>query len=331
LLPRCADAATVSPAVAKLLLPAESALNSHNYAAALAAVNRAAALPTLSAYDQLVIAQLRGAAAAGAGQYALAAQSYATVLAGGQIPAAERLPITQAVASYYASAGDNAQTVVWVDRYVAAGGTDTATRALAAQADYATGNYAAVARDVRRDGVDALPAELQIAVAAGQKSGDAQAYFDALQALLKTSPSPAYWNEAIALVQAQPGFPDALMIDIYRLRLATNTIKEPGDFEDYAERAILAGHPLEAERELNAGFAAGTLTPQTDGGHAESLRGLAAKTNPPPAPFSPLTPLDIAIASGHGFTAVPGYAQDAVGDAQAALARLWVIHAAAQS
>ena len=330
LLPCSAGAATVSPAVAKLLLPAESELNSHAYIAALSAVNRAAALPGLTAYDRLVIAQLSGAAAAGAGQYALAAQSYAAVLASGQAPESEKLSMTQAVASYYASAGDNAQTILWVDNYIAAGGTDATTRALAAQADYATGNYAAVAKDVRRDGRDAPQAELQIAASAAQKAADNQAYFDALQALLKVSPSPSYWNEAIALVQARPGFPDVLMIDVYRLRFATKTMKEPGDFEDYAERAILAGDPEEAKRELDAGFAAGILSAQTDGGHAASLRNLAAKTNPPPAPLSPPTPLDIAIAKGTGFNAVPGYAQDGVGDAQAALARLWAIHAASR-
>ena len=100
-----------------------------------------------------------------------------------------------------------------------------------------------------------------------------------MQSLLKAYPSQAYWNQAIALVQGAPGFPDSLTLDVYRLRLATKTLTQPGDYEDYAERALLADQGAEAKRVLDAGFASGILNAQIDGGHAARLQALADKNS----------------------------------------------------
>jgi hypothetical protein len=329
LLPGLAKADTVRPAVAKFLLQAESDLKTQKYTEALAEVNRAEAVGGLSPYEGLVVAQLRGGAAAGAGQYELAARSYQTVLASNSMPTNEKLPLLQAVAGFYSRVGDNAQTIAWVNKYVAAGGTDVQTRALAVQADYSLGHYQAVVQDVKREGANASEPELQLAASAAQKAGDKQAYFETLQALLKTHPSPAYWNQAIALVQTAPGFPDSLTLDVYRLRLATKTLSQPGDYEDYAERALLANQAAEAKRVLDAGFGSGTLTAQTDGGHAARLQALADKDSANPS-VPPSTPLDQAIIAGQGFASVPGYGQGQLIDATGALARLWGIETQTQ-
>lgn len=276
LLPGLARAAdTVRPAVAKYFLEAETSLKSQKYDTALSQLNKAEAVGNLSAYENLVLAQLRGSAAGGAGQYQLAAASYKTVLASPSSSSAQKLLLTQVIAGFEAQAGDNVQTAVWVEKYVAAGGKDARTRALGVQAEYNLGHYQQVTQDVKREGADASNAELQLAASAAEKLGDKQAYFDSLLPLLKTSPSPAYWNQAISLVQTAPKFPDSLTLSVYRLRFKTGTLNQPGDYEDYAERAILAGQPREAKKILDAGFATNLLTPQTDGGHAVRLRTLA--------------------------------------------------------
>jgi hypothetical protein len=233
------------------------------------------------------------------------------------------------VAGDYAHAADYKQTVTWVQKYIAAGGRDPLTRALDAQAEYAQGDYKAALRDAARDKAagTAPPAELQLAASAAQKAGDNQAYFEALQDLLIASPSSDEWNEAITLVQSQPNFPDALTLDAERLRFATGVLTTPSDYEDYAERAILAGQPSEAQRALNAGFSTGILTAETDGGHAVRLQKLAAEqsTQAQNTAAAPDTKLDAAIASGKGFAAIPGYQQGQLADSQAAFARLWQI------
>ena len=326
---------TVRPEVGKYLVQAEKLVNAQKYAAALHAVDEAQALGHLTPYETQVTAELRGAAAAEAGQYELAAQSYAAVLAAGGQSAPQTLAMTQAIVGYYDSAGDQANTIEWVKRYEAAGGKNASIRALATQAEYAQGRYQAVLASVQADEqAGRVPvAELQLGASAAQKAGDKQAYFDALQKLLTAAPSPAAWNAAITLVQSAPDFPDGLTIDLYRLREATGTLTQASDIEDYAERAILAGEPQEARAALDAGFNAGILTTQTDNGHAARLRKLAGqKAQGPQAasaqPGDALATGLAALLAGDKTTAtqqlstVPGYAQGQLTPPRAALARL---------
>jgi hypothetical protein len=329
LTPAVVNAAAMRPEVAKHLLLAERDLDARNYAAALTQVNDAQAAGNLSPDEALAIAQLRGTAAGGIGNYRLAAQSYEAALASPLTAAATRVPLTQAIAGFYAHAADYPQTVIWVEKYIAAGGHDAQTRALAAQAEYAQGHFAASLHDARRDTLagTAPVAELQLAVSAAQKTGDNQAYFEALQTLLAAAPTTDAWSEAIALVQAAPGFPDNLNLEADRLRLATGTLTTPDDYEDYAERAIIAQDPAEAKHVLDIGFANGTLTAETDGGHAARLQALANHQAAQSQNVSAgaATPLDAAIAAGKGFESVPGYSAGHWDDAPAALARLWKI------
>jgi len=343
-LPFCAGADTVRAAVGKPLLQAEALMRQGDYHAALLKVNQASATSHLTPYETLVIAQLRGAAAAGAGEYGVAAASYQTVLAAGATPPAERLQLTQAIAGFYYQAGDYPDTVTWVGRYIAAGGEDPRTRALRAQAYYVQGDFphaaqAAAAEIAAEQAAGQTPSqpELQLLASSAQKSGDQAGYQAALDSLLVAYPSPAYWQEAISLLAASPNFPDALTLDLYRLRFATNTLTVPGDYEDYAERAILAGQPAEAKRVIDAGFAAGVLTDQTDAGHAARLRTLAdtdsaqPKATPTDAPAA-TDPLDqgyAAFAAADSQAAIADFKTAAASPDHfaAALARLWEIRA----
>ncbi len=341
--PIAANADTVRAAVGKPLQQAEALIQRHDYQAALAQISRARAVGNLTAYETVVVAQIDGIAASGAGDYPQAAAAYETVLNSGTVPAAERIQYSQAIAGFYDQAHDDPHTILWVDKYIAAGGTDPRTRILLAQAYYTEGNFAQAEQAVRRDQAAAsgqpLPeSELQLLASSAEKSGDQAVYQSALQALLKTYPSPQYWQAAIAGVTASPGFPDRLTLAADRLRLATGTLTDPGDIEDYAERAILAGNPAEAHNVLEAAFANGILTNQTDAGHAARLCALAAKqaasTQPVPASVNPADPdsvLNQGIADyrqGNRSQAAQAFktlASGASADPDAALARLWLI------
>ena len=57
-----------------------------------------------------------------------------TVLASGAEPPATQTQLVQAIAGFYYQAQDYPHAVIWVNRYIAAHGQDTRTRALLAQA-----------------------------------------------------------------------------------------------------------------------------------------------------------------------------------------------------
>jgi tetratricopeptide (TPR) repeat protein len=349
-LPCFAGADTVRPAVGKPLQQAELLIQRGNYTAALQQVNKASAVGSLTPFEAVLIAQLRGAAEAGAGHYSAAASAYQIVLASGAEPPARQTELIQATAGFYYQAQDYPHAAIWVSRYVAADGQDPRTRALLAQAYYAEGNYAqaeqAALREQQtaRSGGQQLPeSELQLLASAAQKSGDNTGYFTALTDLLRDYPKPQYWSAAIALVTAAPGFPDSLTQDVYQLRFVTGTLNQPADYEDYVERAILAGDNSEANAVITKGFASGVLNDATDAGHASRLKALAAKNDaapqPTPADFiqqakSGGSQLDLGFAyfsagdtanAIRTFNGIHGAGPDALSNPEAALALLWEI------
>jgi hypothetical protein len=301
--PAAAHADTVRAAVGKPLQQAEVLIQRHDYQAALVQVSKARAVGHLTSYETVVVAQIDGIAASGAGDYAQAAAAYETVLNSGTVPPAAKIQYSQAIAGFYDQAQDYPHTILWVNKYIAAGGNDPRTRVLLAQAYYTQGDFAHAEQAAERDQAaataagQALPeAELQLLASSADKSGDQPGYRAALQALLKAYPSPQYWSAAIANVTALPNFPDRLTLDTDRLRFATGTLTDPGDLEDFAERAILAGNPAAAHQVLETAFASGLLNNQTDAGHAARLRALAAKQSAT-APVSAASAVDEAQAS----------------------------------
>jgi hypothetical protein len=331
-LPGLAGADTVRPAVGKPLQQAQALIQKGNFDAALQQVNKAAAVGGLTPFEAVVIAQIRGTAEAGAGNYSQAASAYQTVLGYGTEPAATRTELVQAIAGFYYQAQDYPQAVIWVNRYIAAHGQDPRTRALLAQAYYAQGNYPEAEQAVLREqqaaqagGQKLLEPELQLLASAAQKSGNNDGYFSALALLLRNYPNPQYWAAAIALLTAAPDFPDSLTLDVYRLRFATGTLSQPADYEDYAERAILAGDNSEANTVIAQGFASGVLTDATDTGHAGRLKALAAKDSA----NAPQTPADFIVQAKTGGSPLDqGIAYFKAGDAANAVKLFQGIQAA---
>jgi tetratricopeptide (TPR) repeat protein len=283
-LPYSAGAATVRASVGRPLQQAEALIQKHEYQAALKKTQQASAVGGLTPYESTVIAEVRGEAAAGAGDYAQAANAYQAVLASGSVPKATQLQLIQAVSGFYYRAKDYPNAVAWVNRYIGAGGEDSQTRALLAQSYYQEADYRHAeqavleAQKVAQSTDQALTeGQLQILADSAQKLGDLEGYTRALDALLMAYPNRRYWAEAIVSLAAQSGFPDRLALDVYRLRRATGTLTAAGDYEDYAERAILVGQPVEAKSVIDEGFSYGILTDATDSGHAERLKTLAWK------------------------------------------------------
>jgi hypothetical protein len=330
---------TVRASVGRPIQHAESLIAAHDYKAALAALQKASAVGELTPFERAAIAQLRGAAQAGTGDYAQAASDYEQVLAAGTEPPAAQLAFTQAIAGFYFQATDYPHTITWVNRYIAAGGTDTQTRALLPQAYFQQGDYAgaehAASQEVSfaaRQNQIPPEAELQLLAYSAQKAGDQQGYFAALVALLQNDPSASTWNAAITTVANAADFPDALTFDVYRLRRATHTLTAPGDYEDYAERAILAGQLAEAKAVIDEGFSNGVLTESTDGGHAARLKTLAdsgkAGTIAAAGPTDPLQQGVAQYQAGQPAQAIVSFDQLAAtpgNNAQSSLAKLWAI------
>src|SRR5688572_13160600 len=77
--------AAVRPEIGKPLQAANALVKQRNGRAALAEVAKAESVPNRSAYENLLINQMKGSAASAAGDHATAAKSYEAVLSSGRV------------------------------------------------------------------------------------------------------------------------------------------------------------------------------------------------------------------------------------------------------
>src|SRR3546814_3441779 len=89
---------TLRPEVGTPLQEAQAALKAKNYREALADVDAAEKVGSLTAYESYIVNRMRAAAATGAGQSSVAIKAYETALASPQMPAAEKLQTYDVIA-----------------------------------------------------------------------------------------------------------------------------------------------------------------------------------------------------------------------------------------
>ena len=215
-------AAAVRPAVGKPLQEAQSLAASGNYSAALAKVNQAAAVGGLSSEESRVVNQMRAyinskfSATSGKGKLAndYRAGKWSAVVqdaesARSQLDANDKA----AVATAYYKLGQNTQCV----RYIKSNFGNSASEVV-----------------------------LQIMRACAFAAGDDEAQTDALEQLVAKTGKPEYWGQLLKAAERTRGLSDHQTLDIYRIKLRTNTMSGANDYTLLAKLAIELGFPAEA-------------------------------------------------------------------------------------
>lgn len=257
---------TVRPELGKPLQAAKKLLDEKNYRGALGLLQKAESIPDLTSAEKVLIDRFRGAAAAGAGEYALAAKLFEAVIVDGHLQSQEELVFTQAVGELLYQAKDYRNAVVWLKRYIAEGGSTPQTGVLLAQSYYLDGDYAGAAKALMHDIHDAelnggKPSiqQLELLASCQNKLKDEEGYVDTLEKLVVLASKPEYWDVLIQHVTSRPNFPQRLEIAVGRLRLATGTLGGADRYVDFAEEALQNGIPGVAVTTLDKGFANGML------------------------------------------------------------------------
>lgn len=266
------------PEVGKPLQAAQEAIRQQKFRDALTRIKEAEAAGSITPQESVVIEQLRGIAASGAGDSLAAARAFEAAVASGQLPQADQARLTVAVGSLYYQGKDYPKAVAWLRKVVDAGGGDSQTRTLLAQAYYLSENYTDAAR-VLKELISATepPAEAQLQLLANAelKRNNPDGYGSALAALARYYPKPEYWSSLIQRVQAQPGFATRLSLDVLRLHQATGTLGTAAQYTEAAELALQSGLPAEAKSFLDKGFASGILGAGAEAERHKRLRTMA--------------------------------------------------------
>lgn len=187
----------------------------------------------------------------------------------------------QASAAFKAE--DYRLAITWAQRHFSDGGNDTAVRALLSRAHYALADFENAARSLhqeidRAEKAARSPSEdsLKLLVQCYMRLNDISGQTWALERLVTYYPRREHWADAIAAIQKKPEFGHGLMIDVWRLKLATGAISGSGEYLAAAAVAQQLGFLAEAKAALERGFADGTLGSGPD---AESHRKLRAQLN----------------------------------------------------
>jgi len=272
------------PEVGKPLQAARDLIAQQKFADALAQIRKAEAVPRLNAEETGLLEELRGIAAQGSGDTATAAHSFETAISAGKLTSADRLRLTESLASLYYQIKDYPKAIVWAQRYRDGGGKDEAIRTLLAQSFYLNGDWAGASQILteqvaaaEKTGHRPAEAQLQLLADSRLKQNDTAGYLETLEKLVAGYPKPEYWAAVIQRVQTQPGFPRRLALDVSRLSLAVGTLSSAPQYTQTAELALEAGLPGEAKALLDRGFAVHALGEGPEAARQQRLRALAAQ------------------------------------------------------
>jgi len=270
------------PEVGKPLQAAQELIKAGKYREALAKVHELDGIGGKSGAESLMVERMRLAAASGAGDADTAAKSFETVAP--NVSGPDKLRMIESIAGTYYRAKDYAKAQQWYQRYFREGGTNAANRTLLTQAQYLSGDLAGVSKELMADiqaaeRSGATPAEdrINMLMNAAVKQKDVGAETFALERLVMYYPKKEYWVTLLNRLQRKPGFSDRLVLDTYRLSLATGSMTAGADYSEMAQLALQAGSGAEAKQVVDKGFAAGALGTGPEADRSKRLRDLIAK------------------------------------------------------
>ncbi|EIF31773.1 hypothetical protein BCh11DRAFT_07307 [Burkholderia sp. Ch1-1] len=301
-LPLAAHAAdTLRPDVAKPLNAAQDLYRAHKYKDALTKIDQAAAVPGKTPYESTMIEEMRGAAAAAAGESGVAAQSYETLLGSGKLSGADEQRTSAALAGIYFQQKNYAQAAKVAQRYLKSGGSDPDMRTLLVQSYYLSNDCASVV-SLLKPGIDAQvhtghapdESQLQLLGTCAQRVKDDATYRSTLEKLVAYHPKQSYWDDLFSAIRNKPGYSSKLDIDTYRLRRATGALSTADDYMEMTQLAIVAGTAAEGKQVIDQGFASGVLGHDAQADREKRLQALAAKRAQAAAdPANPVAPVDL--------------------------------------
>jgi hypothetical protein len=274
----------VRPEVGKPLQAAQELIKAGKYKDALAKVREADAVGGKNANEGFLVERMRIAAASGAGDNDTAAKAFEALAATGKVSAADKARMAESISGGYYRSKDYARAMQWGQRYFKEGGTSASMRTLLIQSQYLSGDFAGAARELtteiqaaEKSGTPPAQDRLNLLLNAASQLKDPSATVFALERLVTYYPKKEYWVDLLSRMQRKPGFSDRLVLDTYRLSLATGSMSSTSDFMEMSQLALQAGHELEAKQVVDKGFASGVLGAGAEAERHKRLRDLVTK------------------------------------------------------
>jgi len=284
--PPAADPAakTLRPDVANAVNAAQEAARAGQKEQAEAKLREAAAVPNLSMFEQAVIERGRGSVSLSGRDWTQAIRSLEVVVASNQFSGADQLQMVELLAKLTYQEKDYLRAVSWLRRYLQEGGSDASLRDLLPQALYLANEFKAAAEEIETrvaadETAGRTPPEqtLRLLLSSYVQAKDDAGYVRSLERMAMSYPKPEYWSDLLSRVTKQPGFSERLWLDVYRLRLAANLMRNADEYVDMANLALTAGYPSEALKVIDRGMSLSLLGNGKDAANHTALRERASK------------------------------------------------------
>lgn len=271
----------ISTKVGKPLKEALDLAQQKKFKEAMTKAKEAQAIPGKTAFEEYKVNEIVAYIAVNLQDGATAAKAWEATLDSGQLsPAEKKQRLDQLTKVYYGSKNYN-KAIQYGQRYTKEIGADTEIQLLIAQSHYLQQDYPqtidatqALIRTANQSGQTVKKEWLDLLMDSQMKAGkdaDAQA---TLEQLLAKYPSPLYWNNMFIYVQNQGGNSDRKNLEVYRLKMLTNSLKD-SDYVDMAQLALALGFPGDAKTVLDKGFANKVLGTGTQKDRETRLLNLA--------------------------------------------------------
>jgi hypothetical protein len=277
-------AQSVRPDVGKHLKAAGDLIKAGKGAEALAKVREAEAVGGRTPDENVAIEGMRIAAAQRAGDADQMVKGFEALKASGKLSQPQQLQTMEAIAGTYSRANNHAKALDWANRYFAAGGTSATVKQVQTYSQWNSGDVGAVLKDTlaevqadEKAGRAPSQQKLNMLLSAAQKKGDGATEALAVQKLLNYYPTKQLWSQVLGSLPSKKGFSSRFALDVARLRLATDNLRDANDYMELAQLAAQAGFPDEGKKVVDKGFASKILVPEADNNRPKRLNDLLIK------------------------------------------------------
>jgi tetratricopeptide (TPR) repeat protein len=268
---------TLSRAVGLPLQAAQKDLKKNDYQGALQELDKARAVAKKTPYEEYLINELSGFAYVRTKQYPEATKAFEAELTSGFTPPDQVRTLTTALAQLYYQAKNYAKAIEYGTQVIDKGWADAQMLTLVGQAYYLKSDWPGTVRfeksqiaDDEKKGVAPSNESLQLLLSACIKMNNADCENNALEQLVVYHPKPQYWQQLLyGMFKTVKS--DSNLLQTYRLADEVDVLKRPEDYTDFAQLAIEAGSPGEAEQIIEKGMQANIFPDARTKGKAQRL------------------------------------------------------------
>ena len=263
-----ARAEKVSPAIAKTLQAAQNASKARKWGECLSNLRTADAAGGKTAYDSFIINELTAFCALSSNDIATATRAYEANL-NSPFAADKIAQRTRDLTKIYFNARNYAKTVELGKSAIKSGYADADTYLVVSQSYYQQNDFknardfvGSWIKDQEKRGQRPRENAIQIYVTSCMRLKDEACTAAGFEKLVTYYPNPAGWaNLMQSLFEARN---EAAAFNAYRLATDVGAMRRADDYTEMAQRAIEKGLPGEAQKTLEAAFAAKVFTEKRD-------------------------------------------------------------------